>query len=414
MPRAFILLFDSFGIGETPDAADFGDQGANTYGHIAKACALNQADNEARKGPLQLPNLNRLGLSAAANQLAGKTLPGTDSEIEPAAAYGFAREVSRGKDTPSGHWEIAGVPVLFDWGYFPKTPNCFPDKLIEDFLEQAKLPGTLGNCHASGTDIINELGDEHIQTGKPIIYTSGDSVFQIACHEAHFGLERLYEICLIAKKLIEPLNIGRVIARPFVGSNGQYTRTGNRRDYTAPPPAPTLLNHLVDAGHAVYAIGKIADIYAHSGISKTIKADGNLALFDALLKTTKRASDNSLSFVNFVDFDSKYGHRRDVAGYAAALEALDKRLPEFEALMQPGDLAVIAADHGCDPTMPGSDHTREYIPCLFFGPGIKPGFMGERSSFADIGQTLATHLGLTPLDTGEAILLSLDSEKTKV
>jgi phosphopentomutase len=404
MSRAFVLLFDSFGIGEAEDAAKFGDQGGDTFGHIAAECAAGRADKAGlRQGPLHLPNLTRLGLLEAYKASTGKEAHGMPQAEKIDGAYGYAVEQSFGKDTPSGHWEIAGVPVLFDWGYFTELTNSFPQKLIDDFIERTGVPGILGNCHASGTVIINELGDEHVKTGKPILYTSADSVLQIACHEEAFGLDRLKEVCEIAREIVDEYNIGRVIARPFVGSNGDYSRTGNRRDYSVLPPAPTLLNKLVDAGGEVIAIGKVADIYAHSGISKEVKADGNIALFDKLLEETAKAPKNSLTFVNFVDFDSKYGHRRDVAGYAHALEELDKRLPEFEDLLKEGDLAVITADHGCDPTFKGTDHTREHIPVLFFGPACQPGAIGRRESFADIGQTLAKNLSLAELAAGEAI-----------
>ncbi len=403
MARAFILLLDSFGVGAAPDAEKFGDEGANTFVHIAQSCAAGKADIEGtRQGPLSIPNLVRLGLVEATRLHVGDEAVTGLETVKPQAAYGYAVEQSYGKDTPSGHWEIAGVPVLFDWGYFPVDPG-FPEELVERLVKQAKLPGILGNKHASGTVILEELGDEHVRTGKPIAYTSADSVFQIACHEKIFGLDRLYEVCEIARKIVDDYNIGRVIARPFVGESGHYQRTGNRRDYSVSPPAPTLLNKLVDTGGQVIAIGKVGDIYAHSGISKVVKADGNDALFDALVNETKNAPDNSLTFVNFVDFDSKYGHRRDTAGYANALEQLDRRLPEFESLLKGEDIAVITADHGCDPTFAGTDHTRECVPALFFGPTIKPGAIGQRESFADIGQTLAAKLGLPPLEAGKVI-----------
>ena len=407
MARAFILLFDSFGIGAAPDAEKFGDLGSNTFAHIAAACQQGKADVLGlRSGPLKIPNLTRFGLVEAAKncdtEAALARLPASKNIM---GAYGYAAEKSFGKDTPSGHWEIAGVPVLFDWGYFTADYPCFPQSLIDDFIKQAKIPGILGNKHASGTVILDELGDEHVRTGKPIVYTSADSVFQIACHEQHFGLQRLYEICLLARKLVDKYNIGRVIARPFMGEHGKYQRTGNRRDYSVLPPSPTLLDKLVARGGQVIAIGKVADIYAHQGISKEVKADGNLELFNKLLLAAKEASDNSLTFVNFVDFDSKYGHRRDVPGYAKALEELDQRLPEFEKQLRPGDLAVITADHGCDPTFKGTDHTREYIPVLFFGPGITGKNIGKRETFADIGQTLAKHLKVPALDNGVTVNL---------
>lgn len=401
--RAIVLLMDSFGIGYSADASDF-DKGANTLGHIAQACAEGKADIPGkRQGSLHIPNMAKLGLVHAAiasnhNQpLAGLTAP-----PQVTGAYGYAKENSHGKDTPSGHWEIAGVPVLFDWGYFPPTYPSFPDKLIADFIKQANLPGILGNKHASGTTIIDELGAEHMATGKPIVYTSADSVFQIAAHEETFGLQRLYDICAIARKLVDEHNIGRVIARPFLGKPGSFYRTSHRRDIATPPPAPTLLDKLVADGAKVIAIGKTADIYAHSGISREIKADGNMALFDETLQALTDYPERCLIFTNFVDFDMNYGHRRDVAGYAYALEQFDARIPELIKRLQPNDVVVIAADHGCDPTWPGSDHTREHIPVIAFGPKITAGSIGERATFADIGQSLAKHLDLPPLDKGTA------------
>lgn len=403
MTRAFVILLDSFGIGASADANQYGDQGAATLQHIAEYCAEGKADKEGvRQGVLRLPNLTRLGLNGAAIASTGKSVPGLSGNISKEALYGCAEEISHGKDTPSGHWELAGVPVLFDWGYFPPDYPSFPQTLLDELIKRANLPGVLGNKHASGTVIIQELGDEHQKTGKPIVYTSADSVFQIAAHEESFGLQRLDELCRIARELVNEYNIGRVIARPFLGLPGHYYRTGNRRDYSIAPPAPTLLDKIVESGGEVFAIGKIADIYAHRGISKTIKADGNMALFDAFLQEVKTAPDHSLVFVNLVDFDMVYGHRRDVVGYAKALEELDARLPEFEKLMRPGDLALISADHGCDPTWEGSDHTREHVPVLVFGPGIKGGAIGKRETFADMGQTLAQHLGLKPLQYGKS------------
>jgi phosphopentomutase len=388
---------DSFGLGGAPDAARFGDEGSDTYGHIARECAAGRADQDGlRIGPLDLPNLTRLGLAEAAAISKGE--PTTSSA--GAAAYGAAREQSRGKDTPSGHWEITGLPVTIDWGYFPDEQPCFPNALTDALTEQAGLPGLLGNRHASGTQIIEELGDDHVTTGKPIVYTSADSVFQIAAHEESFGLERLYHVCAIARGLVDAYDAGRVIARPFVGANGKYERTGNRRDYTTPPSEPTLLDRLCAEGGKVISVGKVADIFAHQGISRTVKANGNAALWDATLAALDEAAEHSLIFTNFVDFDTLYGHRRNVAGYAAALEAFDARLPAFEAAMGPGDLAIITADHGCDPTWTGTDHTRENVPVLAFGAGVHPGPIGLRESFADIGQTLAAHLGLDALPHG--------------
>ncbi len=403
MARAFIIMMDSFGLGATSDAAKYGDEKADTLRHIAEYCAAGKADKEGvRQGPLRLPNFTRLGLNGAAMISKGISIPGLDEHAVIEAAYGCADELSHGKDTQSGHWEMAGVPVLFDWGYFPPTFPSFPEELLNELKERTGVPGFLGNHHASGTVIIEELGEEHVKTGMPIVYTSADSVFQIAAHEEAFGLQRLYDICEVTRELVDKYNIGRVIARPFLGKPGSYQRTGNRRDYATPPHAPTLLDVLAGQGGQVISIGKVADIYAHQGITKSVKANGNDALFKALIEEAKTAPDNSIVFVNLVDFDMVYGHRRDVVGYAKALEDLDSWLPEFEAQLKAGDMAVVTADHGCDPTAAGSDHTRERVPVLAFGPAIKPGPVGIRETFADIGQTVAKHLGLPALEYGKA------------
>jgi phosphopentomutase len=405
MSRAVILVLDSFGIGGAEDAADFGDAGADTLGHIAAACAAGRGDKGGlRRGPLRLPNLDRLGLGRAAEASTGRKLPGLGAADGAEGRWGYGVEVSKGKDTPSGHWEIAGVPVPFDWGYFPETIPCFPAALTEALIREARLPGIIGNRHASGTTIIAELGAEHIRTGKPICYTSADSVFQIAAHERHFGLDRLYEACLIARRLVDPMNIGRVIARPFLGETpADFTRTANRRDYAVPPPEPTLLDRVVAAkGHTI-GVGKIGDIFAHKGVSEVVKAAGNNALFDATLAALDRLGEGDLLFTNFIDFDSLYGHRRDVAGYAAALEEFDRRLPELTAKLMPGDLAIITADHGCDPTWRGTDHTREHVPILAFGPGIGAGAI-DRRGFADMAETVAAHLGIAPGRHGKSFL----------
>jgi len=396
--RAIILVMDSFGLGATPDAVRFGDEGADTLGHIAERRAI-------QGKPLQVPNLARLGLGLAAHLVHGRVLPGVATDAIT-GIYGAAKEVSRGKDTPSGHWEIAGCPVDFDWGYFEEKTPCFPKPFLDRFIAESKIPGILGDCHASGTEIIDRLGEEHIKTGKPICYTSADSVFQIAAHEAHFGLERLYEICAIAKRLLEPLQIARVIARPFIGERaGSFQRTSHRRDLTTPPPEETLLDCTMQSGGNVIGIGKISDIFAGRSVPKTLKAENNMGLFDRTLDAMNEAGDRSIIFANFVDFDTLHGHRRNVDGYAAALEEFDRRLPELEAKLQPGDVVLITADHGCDPTFRGTDHTREHVPVIFFGPGLKPHSIGIRESFADMGQTLAAHLGLAPLKHGTACAL---------
>ena len=397
MGRAIILMMDSFGIGATDDADRFGDVGANTLGSIARERAATR--------PLELPNLARLGLFRAAAESSGEFPAGCRDADEVIGAFGYARELSSGKDTPSGHWEIAGVPVLFDWGYFKDRTNTFPAHLLDELIERADLPGVLGNCHASGTTIIAELGEEHMRTGMPIVYTSADSVFQIAAHEETFGLERLYELSEIARELVDEYQVGRVIARPFVGACAtDFVRTGNRRDLTTPPPSDTVLDKLAASGGEVISIGKIADIYAHQGITRKIKASGNEALFDATLGALRDAPDRAIIFTNFVDFDMLYGHRRNVEGYAEALEHFDARLPELLALMREDDLLIITADHGCDPTWPGSDHTREHIPVIAYGAGVSAGSLGERETFADIGQTLAAFFDLEAMDYGTSFL----------
>ncbi len=396
MARAFILVLDSVGIGGAPDAAAYGDQGADTLGHIAEACTRGEADSPLRKGRLRLPNLSRLGLGEASRLSTGRVPPGLDEiPIDEAVRYGCASERSQGKDTPSGHWELAGLPLPFDWGYFPETTPCFPPELLNDLCARAELAGTLGNSHASGTAIIVEFGKEHIQSGKPICYPSADSVFQIAAHEESFGLPRLYRTCEIARGLVDRWRIGRVIARPFVGEpTAGFTRTGNRRDYSVAPPSPTLLDVASAAGRHVVSVGKIADIFAHSGTGIELKADGNTALFDRTVEAMQSLANGGLLFANFIDFDTLYGHRRDTAGYAAALELFDSRLPEMFSLLEADDLVIITADHGCDPTWRGSDHTREQVPVLAYCRSYRGGSIGRRNTFADVAATVAAHLTL--------------------
>jgi phosphopentomutase len=392
MTRTILCILDSFGIGGAPDAADYGDTGSDTLGHIAA------------NYPISLPNLDALGLGAAAKLSTGN-IPRGLTDQPRGGRWGVGREVSKGKDTPSGHWEIAGVPVPFDWGYFPHTEPTFPPDLIAQLIERSGIPGILGDKHASGTTIIAELGEESIRTGKPICYTSIDSVFQIAAHETHFGLDRLYALCETAFALTEPLKIGRVIARPFVGETAEtFKRTGNRRDFAIAPPEPTLLDRAKAAGRQVYAIGKISDIYAAHGVTHKMKATGNMALFDRTLEAMEMAADGAFIMVNFVDFDQEYGHRRDVPGYAQALEAFDARLPELISRLRPTDLVILTADHGNDPTWRGSDHTREQVPIMAFSPGLTAGTLGIRHTFADIGESIARWLGLAPGPHGKSFL----------
>lgn len=406
MPRAILCVLDSAGIGGGPDAEKFGDDGSNTIGHIARACAKGEGDQAGlRSGPLKLPNLCALGLGQALNSASGFQHPSLPIDGELTGAWGCAREVSSGKDTTSGHWEIAGVPVPFDWAYFPDETPCFPEKLIAQIIDGSDINGIIGNRHASGTQIIAELGSKHIHSGKPIFYTSADSVIQIAAHEQHFGLERLYDLCRFVRELTIDMSIGRVIARPFIGDeNNGFERTANRKDFSIAPPQATLLDWATSAGRHVISVGKIGDIFAHQGTGENRKAPNNERMFDTLLGAITDLDDMGLIFANFVDFDSIYGHRRDVAGYAAALEAFDRRLPELYGLMQPADLLVLTADHGCDPTWQGTDHTREQVPILAAGRQISPVGITPRMSFADIGVSVAEYLGLEAGPHGQSFL----------
>jgi phosphopentomutase len=388
VPRAFIIVLDSLGVGALPDAADFGDVGAHTLDHLVQA-----------NGGLDAPRLIELGLGC----IEGVTsLP---KPAAPAAAFGRCTERSPGKDTSTGHWEMMGCPIEFS---FPVFPDGFPAEILDPFIEQANIPGVLGNKPASGTDILDELGVEHLATGKPIVYTSADSVFQVAAHEEHFGLERLLDICRIARAILSPHGVGRVIARPFIGEPGNFQRTYNRRDFSLSPPSETSLDRIAAANFPVVGVGKISDIYAGRGITESIHTEGNT---DGMARFTERAQtlDDGLLFINLVDFDMLYGHRRDAKGYAAALETFDQQLQHFEQTLRPGDLVILTADHGNDPTnTQGTDHTREYIPVLAYGPDLAPGAdLGTRTTFADIGATVEEHLGLTPQDSGTSFLPAL-------
>jgi len=396
MARALLIVMDSVGCGGAADASRYHDLGADTLGHIAQACAKGHADRKGlRSGPLTLPFLSGLGLSALCEHSSGSRPPLAEASAQPRGLWGHAVETSQGKDTVSGHWEIAGTPADFAFVYFERLENSFPPDLIKAVITQGDLPGILGNCHASGTAIIEQLGAEHIASGKPILYTSIDSVLQIAAHEESFGLERLYALCRLVRGLVDALKIGRVIARPFMGSHEEgFHRTGNRKDFAIPPPHGTLLDRAAEAQRDIATIGKIGDIFTHRSTGREVKAAGNMALFDAMLPEIDRLADGGFLFANFVDFDSEFGHRRDVAGYAACLEAFDRRLPELEARLKPDDLVILTADHGNDPTWTGTDHTREHVPVLGFGPTLVPRTIGERASFADIGESIAQWLGL--------------------
>ncbi len=401
MTRAILIVLDSFGIGGAPDAAAFGDDGANTLGHIADAFAT-----EGRT--LALPWLTRLGLARAAAGPTGATPAGLDTAVDPIGAHAWAVERSTGKDTTSGHWELAGVPVTERWRTFSDETASFPAELIDPLIARADLPGVLGNCRASGTEIIARLGAMHVATGRPIVYTSADSVLQIAAHEDAFGLERLYRTCEIAREIADDWRIGRVIARPFTGDDARgFERTGNRHDYSMPPPAPTVLDALAGAGGRVVGVGKIGDIFAHQGVTEAVRAAGHPALWRETLAAIDRTADgpDTLVFTNFVDFDERFGHRRDPLGYGDALEAFDARLPELLDRLAPTDLLIVTADHGNDPTHHGTDHTRECIPVLLAGAAVpRARDLGRRETFADVGQTLATHFALPPMDHGTSML----------
>lgn len=402
MARVFLIVMDSAGCGGAEDARAYGDEGADTLGHIAEACASGAGDRAGlRAGPLHLPFMQALGLGNAMHASSGQSA--FASVAAPRGQWGYGVEISAGKDTPSGHWEIAGTPVPRPWGYFPNTVPAFPSNLREALIREAHLPGLLGNCHASGTEIIERYGVEHVRSGKPIAYTSVDSVMQIAAHEESFGRERLYEVCAIARRLCDPLGIGRVIARPFTGPpQGPFTRTPFRKDFAVLPPEGTIFDRAQSAGRAIFSLGKIGDIFAHRNTGHEMKAAGNMALFDTLLAATRDLPDGGFLFANFVDFDTEFGHRRDIPGYAAALEAFDARLPEFETLLRAGDLAIITADHGNDPAFRGTDHTREHVPILAFGPGVPAKDIGRRATFADMAETAARHLGLPEGKAGTA------------
>ncbi|WP_209424297.1 phosphopentomutase [Pararhodobacter sp. SW119] len=403
MSRAFLIVLDSVGCGGAPDAADFGDAGANTLGHIAEACAAGRAD-AGRSGPLRMPFLDRLGLGRAIELASGINPPGLG--IEPAGLWGAATEVSRGKDTPSGHWELAGVPVPWNWTYFPQALPAFNADLVAQVCGLAGTEGILGNRHAAGIAIMNELGAEHLRTGWPICYTSADSVFQIAAHEEAFGLDRLYALCAGLAPGLHGRRVGRVIARPFVGSaEAGFIRTGNRRDYAIAPPEPTLLDWARNEKRAVHTIGKIADIFAHRAVGQVHKGQSDSDLIGHLQRLALEAEPGSLTFCNLVEFDSNYGHPRDVAGYARALEAFDVEAGAFLSRLGPGDLAIFTADHGNDPTWHGTDHTRERVPVLAWGYGA--GRIGQ-CAFVDVAASVAAHLGLAARGPGRSFLPERD------
>ena len=387
--RVCLMVLDSAGIGAMPDAAAWGDAGADTFGHIL----------ETRQ--VHLPNLQSLGLGNI------RPLNGVSSVDNPIGSFGKCTLKSNGKDTTTGHWEMAGIILK---KAFPTFPNGFPSSIIDRFVSESNIPGILGNVPASGTEIIKELGEEHVRTGKPIVYTSADSVFQIAAHEEVIPIDRLYEMCEIARRILDGDDrVGRVIARPFLGNNASdFKRTENRHDYAVPPPSENLLPLLRNAGLDVVCIGKIASIYDSVGVTEDLTAKNNEQTIDQTINALN-AESRGLIFSNLVDFDMLYGHRRDTEGYAKALEHFDSRLPDIFDAMRDDDLLILTADHGNDPTFRGSDHTREYVPLLSFGKSAKAGVdLGTRGSLADIGQTIAENFAVRLVD-GESFLSKLVS-----
>jgi phosphopentomutase len=381
--RILLIVLDGAGIGAMPDAPEWGDAGSDTLGHILESRAL------------RLPNLQRYGLGNV------RPLANVPPLAQPDGSYGRCALKSNGKDTTTGHWEMAGI-ILEQ--AFPTYPNGFPQAILDRFVRETGVPGFLGNFAASGTEIIKELGAEHVKTGKPIVYTSADSVFQIAAHEEIVPLDKLYEICETARHMLDGEHkVGRVIARPFLGQPGNFYRTENRHDYAVPPPRANLLPALKDEGLDVICIGKIASIYDSLGVTEDLTAKNNQQSIDQTISALAQDT-RGLIFSNLVDFDMLYGHRRDTEGYARALEHFDSSLPHIEAKMRAGDLMIITADHGNDPTFPGTDHTREYAPLLVYGKSARPGVnLGTRASLADIGQTIADNFGLK-LTAGESFL----------
>ncbi|WP_438955327.1 phosphopentomutase [Cognatiyoonia sp.] len=403
MPRAFLVVIDSVGIGGAPDAGQFfndgvPDTGANTVGHIAKACAAGLAD-DGRSGPLAVPNMLSLGLGKALKLASGAYHLPLTGELR--GAWGAATEVSHGKDTPTGHLELAGVPVPWQWHVFPNEQPAFPEAVTQRICELASVDAIWGNCHGSGTAIIDDFGPQHIETGFPICYTSVDSVLQIAAHEEAFGLERLLKLCEGLAPMVHEMKVGRVIARPFIGdAKTGFKRTQNRKDFAIAPPAPTLCDQVHAAGHPVHAVGKIGDIFSMRGIDDVVKG-ADASLFDHLHQYARTAEDGAFVFANFVEFDSAYGHRRDVSGYARHLEWFDRALGDVLADLKDDDLLIITADHGNDPTWVGTDHTRERVPVLMSGPPAgRLGHMG----FVDVGATVAAHLGVPYTGEGQSVL----------
>ncbi len=390
MGKAILIVLDSLGVGGAPDASLYNDEGSNTFGSIAFACSNGDADI-GRKGSLKVPNLESLGIYSATRLSTGLTLPNTDSTV---GSYAVAIQRSKGKDTPTGHHEIVGYTNPIGWYTFPKAVPVFPEKEMDLLIQEAKVTGFLGNKHASGEDIIKEYGEAHLDSGYPIVYTSADSVVQIAAHEREFGLDHLYETCKVAAKIFNKLRVQRIIARPFLGdAKNDFFRTKNRKDFILPPPIHTLCDKVIKSGRKCFGIGKIADIFGHRGISRSISGMSDDKLFDEMLNVIGKANTGDLIFANFVEFDSLYGHRRDLPGYARALEKFDKQLPKLFSILNRDDFLLITADHGNDPTFAGTDHTREQVPVLIKKHNLINKCYGM-INFSDIGSLVETFLGL--------------------
>ncbi len=406
MQRVFIIILDSLGIGATKDASKFGDEGANTLAHIAQACAEGKADNKVRHGELKVPNLQKLGLGLACEKACGMLPQHFNPNPTLIGGYSYATEISTGKDTTSGYWELAGVPALFQWETFPNPENSVPESLLADIEALPAVPGILGNCHGTGENILNQFGEEHIATGKPILYTVGDSVLQIACHESYYGLDKLYALCQAVRQKLDDSNISRVIARPFVGEQaGQFIHTENRRDYVLSPPTKTVLQKLVEEKNGdVIGVGKVTDILA--GLTQKVKSTDCDELLEKTINEMKKAGDNTIVVADLENGLNCFGHERDVAGYAHLLEQFDARLPDILKAVTNDDLLILSAGHGCDPTWHGSDHTREFVPIMLYGNGVPKGFLGASSTFASVAQTVAHYFDLSQMDYGENLLKS--------
>ncbi|CAL4324372.1 Phosphopentomutase [Buchnera aphidicola (Periphyllus testudinaceus)] len=413
MKIVFLLVLDSLGIGSSKDSYKFNDEGSNTLGNIAKYCYNKRKKLNFFNKKLQIPLLTSLGLAKATKKSCGNFLKGFEKNQKIIGSYAYASEISTSKDTCSGHWEISGSPVFHKWKYFKNLKNSFPKNILKKISQKTGILNFLGNIHSSGTDILNLYGKQHIQTKYPILYTSSDSVFQVACHEHYFGLKELYSLCQEIRIILNQskYNVCRVIARPFLGTDKNFFRTRNRKDYSLKPNSITIMEKfLKEKNGLVISIGKISDIFSGLGISKKILVYSIKDIFKSLkrevLSLKKKQKKNVFFFINFVDFDSMWGHRRDVNGYINELELFDKELLKFMTFLTQNDLLIITADHGCDPTWKGTDHTRENVPILLYNKFIKPRYLGHRKTFSDISQTIAKYFKMSKMDFGKKMILN--------